>query len=103
MLAIFKALADPTRLEILRLVAAQGGPVCACDLQAKFDLGQPTIAHHLKVLREAGLLRASRRGIWSFYEPDPAGAATLAEAAAACAPPSPDSAPAGEPVRAASA
>ncbi len=78
----FKALADPTRLEILRLVRAQAGPTCVCDIVAHFDLGQPTISHHLKVLREAGLLSLSRIGIWSFYAPDPAGLAGLGEAAA---------------------
>ena len=64
----FRALADATRLEILRLVAAQSGPVCVCDIVDRFELAQPTISHHLKVLREAGLLRASKIGIWAFYE-----------------------------------
>ena len=64
----FRALADATRLEILRLVAAQAGPVCVCDIVDRFDLAQPTISHHLKVLREAGLLRTSKVGIWAFYE-----------------------------------
>jgi ArsR family transcriptional regulator len=64
----FKALADPTRIEILRLVGAQSGPVCVCDIVERFDLAQPTISHHLKVLREAGLLRTSKIGIWAFYE-----------------------------------
>ena len=80
LVAAAKALADPTRLEILRLVAAQRGPVCVCDIVDRFDLAQPTISHHLKVLREGGWLRASRIGIWAFYEPDPAGPARLAEA-----------------------
>ena len=77
---VFKALADPTRLEILRLLAAQRGPTCVCDVVAHFGLSQPTISHHLRVLREAGLLRASRIGVWSFYEPDPAARAALAGA-----------------------
>ena len=64
----FKALADATRLEILRLVGAQAGPVCVCDIVDRFELAQPTISHHLKVLREAGLLRTSKIGIWAFYE-----------------------------------
>jgi len=64
----FRALADATRLEILRLVAAQTGPVCVCDIVDRFELAQPTISHHLKVLREAGLLRTSKIGIWAFYE-----------------------------------
>lgn len=78
----FKALADPSRLEILRLVAAQTGPVCVCDIVDRFGLAQPTISHHLKVLREAGWLTASKVGIWAFYELDPDGPAALAEAAA---------------------
>jgi ArsR family transcriptional regulator len=81
----FRALADPTRLEILRLVAAQAGPICVCDVVERFDLAQPTISHHLKVLREAGLLRTSKVGIWSFYALDAGGAEILAEAAAAFA------------------
>ncbi len=63
----FKALADPTRLEIVRLVAAQNAPVCVCDIVDRFALGQPTISHHLKVLREAGLVEMTRQGIWAFY------------------------------------
>jgi ArsR family transcriptional regulator len=66
-----KALADPTRLEIVRLVAAQEAPCCVCDIVDAFDLSQPTISHHLRVLREAGLLRVSKQGIWAFYEVDP--------------------------------
>ena len=87
MLRVFKALADATRLEILRLVGSQPGATCVCDIVDHFDLRQPTISHHLKILREAGLLRSSRRGIWSFYEADPEGlvaledVATLAQAA----------------------
>ena len=69
----FKALADPTRLEILRLVGAQVGPTCVCDIVDHFDLSQPTISHHLKILREAGLVTQSRVGIWSFYALDPEG------------------------------
>jgi ArsR family transcriptional regulator len=86
LVAAFKALADPTRLEILRLVAAQPGPVCVCDIVDRFALAQPTISHHLKVLRESGWLRASKIGIWAFYELDPEGAAPLATAAALLAP-----------------
>jgi ArsR family transcriptional regulator len=66
---VFKALADPTRLEILRLLRAQPGATCVCDVVAHFDLAQPTISHHLKLLREAGLVSQSRIGIWSFYAP----------------------------------
>ncbi len=73
LVALLRALGDATRVEILRLVSAQRGPVCACDIVEHFDLSQPTISHHLKVLRESGLLRTRKRGIWSFWEPDPRG------------------------------
>jgi ArsR family transcriptional regulator len=82
LLRAFKALADPTRLEILRLLAAQPGPTCACDLVEHFDLAQPTVSHHLKVLREAGLLSQTRLGIWAFYAVDPEGLELLAGAPA---------------------
>src|SRR5256885_10435844 len=61
----FKALADPTRVAIVSRLAA--GECCVCDLNAAFDLSQPTISHHLKVLREAGLVESSRRGTWAYY------------------------------------
>lgn len=70
---MMKALSDPTRLEILRIVAAQPGPVCACDIVDRFKLSQPTISHHLKTLSKAGLLISRRAGLWSFYTPDPDG------------------------------
>lgn len=76
---MLKALADPTRLEILRLVAAQSGAVCVCDIVDRFDLSQPTISHHLKILRDAGLLVGRRQGLWSFYEPDPEGLGILSD------------------------
>ena len=76
--SILKALSDPTRLEILRTIAAQAGPVCACDVVERFDLSQPTISHHLKVLCESGLLVGRREGLWMFYRPDPRGISALA-------------------------
>ncbi len=79
MVAAFKALADPTRLEILRLVAAQTGATCVCDVVSHFDLSQPTISHHLKILREAGWLSQSKVGIWAFYAIDSRARALLAE------------------------
>src|SRR3954454_8153078 len=63
---VFKALADPTRVAIVNRLAAVG-EVCVCDLTAAFDLSQPTISHHLKLLREAGLVEAERRGTWGYY------------------------------------
>ncbi len=64
---LFKTLGDPTRLGILKLLREADEPVCVCDLTDRFELNQPTISHHLKLLREAGLVSASRRGTWAFY------------------------------------
>jgi ArsR family transcriptional regulator len=65
---LLKALADPVRLRLMSLVAAhEGGEACVCDLTAGFDLSQPTISHHLKVLHEVGLLDRSKRGVWVYY------------------------------------
>ena len=72
--AVFKALADATRLQIFSLIAARPGPICVCDIVARFELRQPTISHHLRVLRDAGLVTRSRRGTWSYYAVDPRGA-----------------------------
>jgi len=65
-----KALGDPNRIEMLRLLARQPGPICACDVVERFDLTQPTVSHHLKILKDAGLLRSTRNGLWAFYEVD---------------------------------
>lgn len=76
---MFKALGDPVRLRLLSLVAnSAGGEACVCDLTAPFALSQPTISHHLKVLREAGLLDCERRGTWVWYRVVPAALAQLA-------------------------
>jgi ArsR family transcriptional regulator len=65
---LLKAIADPVRLRLLSLVAAHdGGEACVCDLNDAFDLSQPTISHHLKVLHESGLLERSKRGVWVYY------------------------------------
>ena len=64
--ARFKALADPTRVEIVRRLACCD-ECCVCDLNDAFDLSQPTISHHLKVLRDAGLVASTRRGTWAYY------------------------------------
>jgi ArsR family transcriptional regulator len=66
--AMFKALADPVRLRLLSLVATHpGGQACVCDISTTFDVSQPTISHHLKVLRSVGLLDCERRGTWVYY------------------------------------
>jgi ArsR family transcriptional regulator len=67
--ATFKALADPTRVAIVNRLAAN--ECCVCDLTAAFDLSQPTVSHHLRILREAGLVEAERRGTWAFYRLSP--------------------------------
>ncbi|MEX2210905.1 MAG: metalloregulator ArsR/SmtB family transcription factor [Gaiellaceae bacterium] len=64
--ARFKALADPTRLSIVNRLAGCD-EVCVCELVDEFDLSQPTISHHLKLLREAGIVDAERRGTWAYY------------------------------------
>jgi ArsR family transcriptional regulator len=70
---VFKALGDPVRLRLVSLIGARaGGEVCVCDLTSAFDLSQPTISHHLKVLREAGLIGSERRGTWVYYRLVPA-------------------------------
>lgn len=69
---LLKALADPVRLRLLSLVASHAdGEACVCDLQDAFDLSQPTISHHLKVLHEVGLLDRSKRGVWVYYRVRP--------------------------------
>lgn len=66
---LLKALADPVRLRLLSLVASHAdGEACVCDLNDAFDLSQPTISHHLKVLHEAGLLDRTKRGVWVYYK-----------------------------------
>ena len=65
---VFKAMGDPVRLRLLSLIAShEGGEACVCDLSDVFELTGPTISHHLKVLREAGLITGERRGTWVFY------------------------------------
>ncbi|MDL9945615.1 metalloregulator ArsR/SmtB family transcription factor [Gordonia sp. ABSL11-1] len=65
---LLKALADPVRLRLLSEVAARpGGEACVCDISGPFDLSQPTISHHLKVLRQAGLVTSERRATWVYY------------------------------------
>jgi ArsR family transcriptional regulator, arsenate/arsenite/antimonite-responsive transcriptional repressor len=70
---VFKAMADPVRLRLLSLIASHGGgEVCVCELTGLFDLTGPTISHHLKVLRRAGLIDCERRGTWVYYWAVPA-------------------------------
>jgi ArsR family transcriptional regulator len=80
LVAVFHALGDPTRLEIFRVIASQPAPICVCDITDRFAVTQPTISHHLKVLREAGLVTVSRRGVWAYYAADDRGLALLQDA-----------------------
>jgi ArsR family transcriptional regulator len=65
---VFKALSDPVRLRLLSMIAShEGGEACVCDLTPAFDVSEPTISHHLKVLRMAGLVTAERRASWVYY------------------------------------
>ena len=65
---LLKALGDPVRLRLMSLIASHpGGEACVCDLNGAFDLSQPTISHHLKVLHEAGLVDRDKRGVWAYY------------------------------------
>lgn len=66
----FKALGDPVRLQILAIICNTPDGVCVCDLTGHFDLKQPTISHHLKVLHTAGLLERDKRGAWAYYSPN---------------------------------
>jgi ArsR family transcriptional regulator, arsenate/arsenite/antimonite-responsive transcriptional repressor len=75
---LLKALADPVRLRLMSLVASRpGGEACVCDLNDAFDLSQPTISHHLKVLHEAGLVDRDKRGVWVYYRVRPQALASL--------------------------
>lgn len=84
---LLKALADPVRLRLLSIVAShEGGEACVCDLTDCFDLSQPTISHHLKVLHAAGLLDREKRGTWVYYR---ARSEALADLAALISSPAP--------------
>ena len=75
---LLKALADPVRLRLLSLVASHdGGEACICDLNDAFELSQPTISHHMKVLHEAGLVDRDKRGVWVYYRVRPQALASL--------------------------
>src|SRR3954468_6167303 len=76
---LLKALADPARLRLLSLVASHAdGEACVCDLNDAFDLSQPTISHHLKVLHDMGLLDRTKRGVWVYYSIKPTALTDLA-------------------------
>jgi len=67
MAAVAKALGDPIRLQLVDVLRKHAGKVCVCELVPLFDVGQPTLSHHLKKLRDAGLVDSERRGLWAYY------------------------------------
>jgi ArsR family transcriptional regulator len=67
MARIAKALGDPIRVQLVDVLRKHAGKVCVCELVPLFDLSQPTVSHHLKVLRDAGLVDSERRGLWAYY------------------------------------
>lgn len=77
----FKVLADPTRLQILNLLAQNADPICVCDIVAQFELGQPTISHHLKILRGSCFVKTERRANFIYYSINHECVATLPQAA----------------------
>jgi ArsR family transcriptional regulator len=67
MAAVAKALGDPVRLQLVDVLRKHAGKVCVCELVPLFELTQPTVSHHLKVLRDAGLVGSEREGLWAYY------------------------------------
>jgi ArsR family transcriptional regulator len=67
MAAVAKALGDPIRLQLVDVLRKHAGKVCVCELVPLFDLLQPTVSHHLKVLRDAGIVESERKGLWAYY------------------------------------
>jgi ArsR family transcriptional regulator len=67
MAAVAKALGDPVRLQLVDVLRKHAGKVCVCELVPLFDLSQPTVSHHLKVLRQAGVVGSERQGLWAYY------------------------------------
>lgn len=74
---LFKAISSPVRVQMLDILSRHGGDVCVCDIESQFELSQPTISHHLGVLRKAGLVESEQRGLWAFYFVRPAALAQL--------------------------
>ncbi len=67
MAQLAKAIADPIRIQLLDVLRKHAGKVCVCELVPLFDVSQPTVSHHLKVLRDAGLVQSEKRGLWAYY------------------------------------
>jgi ArsR family transcriptional regulator len=68
---VAKALGDPIRMQLVDVLQKHAGKVCVCELTPLFDVGQPTVSHHLKVLREAGVVDSERQGLWAYYYVNP--------------------------------
>jgi ArsR family transcriptional regulator, arsenate/arsenite/antimonite-responsive transcriptional repressor len=69
--ALSKALGDPIRVQLVDVLRSHAGEVCVCELQPLFDVSQPTLSHHLRKLREAGIVGVERRGLWAYYYVNP--------------------------------
>ena len=67
MAVVAKALGDPIRVQLVDVLRRHAGKVCVCELTPLFDVGQPTVSHHLKVLRQAGIVDSERQGLWAYY------------------------------------
>ncbi|MBA2240307.1 MAG: helix-turn-helix transcriptional regulator [Solirubrobacterales bacterium] len=76
---VTKALGDPIRMQLVDVLRKHAGKVCVCELVPLFDLSQPTVSHHLKVLREAGLVGSERQGLWAYYYVEPGALRELRE------------------------
>lgn len=72
MAKVAKALGDPIRMQLVDVLRKHAGQVCVCELVPLFDLSQPTVSHHLKTLRDAGIVGSERRGLWAYYYVEPA-------------------------------
>ena len=79
MASIAKALGDPVRIQLVDVLRKAAGRVCVCELVPLFDLSQPTVSHHLKVLRQAGIVDSERRGLWAYYYVHPDALEELSE------------------------
>jgi ArsR family transcriptional regulator, arsenate/arsenite/antimonite-responsive transcriptional repressor len=79
MAEVAKALGDPVRVQLIDVLKRHAGKVCVCELVPLFDLSQPTVSHHLKVLRNAGLVGSERQGLWAYYYVIPDALAELAD------------------------
>src|SRR3954449_2804885 len=84
---VAKALGDPIRMQIVDVLRKHAGKVCVCELVPLFDLSQPTVSHHLKVLREAGIVDSERKGLWAYYYVIPGALEELGAWLPGCCPP----------------